>query len=69
MNDRERLFRAIVGRKALERSAASSRTISRFETETPANENSFIIASKGDGIIHLDYDFILCGLLRPLVRY
>jgi hypothetical protein len=39
VNDHERLFRdpamrAVIGRKALERSAASSQTISRFETET-----------------------------------
>ena len=39
VNDHERLsrdpaMRAVIGRKALERSAASSQTVSRFETET-----------------------------------
>jgi len=45
VNDHERLFRdpamrAIIGRKALERSAASSPTVSRFETETLATEEN-----------------------------
>jgi hypothetical protein len=45
VNDHERLFsdpamRAIIGRKALERSAASSQTVSRFETETLATEEN-----------------------------
>ena len=42
VNDHERLFRdpamrAIIGRKALERNAASYQTVSRFETETLAS--------------------------------
>ncbi len=45
VNDHERLFRdpamrAVVGRKALEASAASSQTVSRFETETLATEEN-----------------------------
>ena len=45
VNDHERLFRdpamrAIIGRKALERSAASSQTVSRFQTETLATEEN-----------------------------
>ncbi|RJP34020.1 MAG: IS1380 family transposase [Actinobacteria bacterium] len=45
VNDHERLFRdpamrAVIGRKALERSAASSQTVSRFETETLATEEN-----------------------------
>jgi hypothetical protein len=45
VNDRERLFhdlamRAVVGRKALKRNAASSQTVSRFETETLATDEN-----------------------------
>jgi hypothetical protein len=45
VNDHERLFqdpamRAVIGRKALERSAASSQTVSRFETETLATHEN-----------------------------
>ena len=45
VNDHERLFRdpamrAVVGGKALERNAASSQTVSRFETETLASEEN-----------------------------
>jgi len=45
VNDQERLFRdpamrAVIGRKALERSAASSQTVSRFEIETLATEEN-----------------------------
>ncbi len=45
VNDQEALsrdpaMRAVIGRKALERSAASSQTVSRFETETLATEEN-----------------------------
>jgi len=45
VNDQERLFhdpamRAVVGKKALERNAASSQTVSRFETETLATDEN-----------------------------
>jgi hypothetical protein len=45
VNDQEALsrdpaMRAVVGRKALERNAASSQTVSRFETETLASEEN-----------------------------
>ena len=45
VNDQERLFndpamRAVIGEKALERHAASSRTVSRFETETLATHEN-----------------------------
>jgi hypothetical protein len=45
VNDDERLFRdpamrAVIGRKALERNAASSQTVSRFETETLATDDN-----------------------------
>ena len=51
VNDQERLFRdpamrAVVGKKALEGNAASSQTVSRFETETLAtNENVSALSS------------------------
>ena len=51
VNDRERLFhdpamRAVVGRKALKRNAASSQTVSRFETEMlPMEENIQALAA------------------------
>jgi len=45
VNDHERLFldpamRAVIGKKALEANAASSQTVSRFETETLATEEN-----------------------------
>jgi hypothetical protein len=45
VNDHERLFRdpamrAIIGKKALERNAANSQTVSRFETETLATDEN-----------------------------
>ena len=45
VNDHERLFRdpamlAIIGKKALEKNAAGSQTVSRFETETLATEEN-----------------------------
>ncbi len=45
VNDHERLFRdsamrAVVGKKALERNAASAQTVSRFEAETLATEEN-----------------------------
>jgi hypothetical protein len=50
VNDQERLFhdpamRAVVGKKALERNAASSQTVSRFETETLATEENLAALS------------------------
>jgi len=50
VNDHERLFRdpamrAVIGRKALERTGASSQTISRFETETLATDENLAALS------------------------
>jgi hypothetical protein len=50
VNDQERLFhdpamRAVVGKKALERNAASSQTVSRFETETLATDDNLAALS------------------------
>jgi len=44
VNDHERLFldptmRAVVGRKDLQGNSASTQSVSRFETETPANDD------------------------------
>ena len=45
VNDQERLFRdpamgAVIGKEAMERHAASSQTVSRFETETLTREEN-----------------------------
>lgn len=47
VNDHERLFqdpamRAVIGKKALERSAASTQTVSRFETEILTREENLV---------------------------
>jgi len=50
VNDHERLFhdpamRAVIGRKALERNAASPQTVSRFETEILASDENIAVLS------------------------